>query len=47
MSGDYTPNLNQARAYYSAGRMDEEFVTVEQAMAEFDRFISVVRGEEA
>ena len=49
MSSDqpYTPNLNQARAYYATTRNDEEDVPIREAFEEWSRFLARVRRDAA
>lgn len=43
---DYTPSVNVAKAHYTGSRYDEDQVaSIEEAHAEFDRFIAKVKAD--
>lgn len=42
---EYTPNENQARAYYATTRNDEEGVSIPEAFEEWSRFLARVRRD--
>lgn len=42
---EYTPNENQARAYYATTRNDEEGVPIPEAFKEWSRFLARVRRD--
>ena len=44
---EYTPNENQARAYYATTRNDEEGVPILEAFGEWSRFLARVRRDAA